>query len=149
MKGKIYIIRSHQTEDVYYGCTTQKYLSARFSCHKMDYIRWLNKQRNFITSFEIVKYEDAYIELVEEVEYETKEELKAREGFYIRNNNCINKTIPDRTGKEWRQTNYENNKEVISEKKKEHYQINKEKIIKKQKEYYEKNKDIINEKRRK
>ena len=95
MKGKIYIIRSHQTDDVYYGSTTQKYLSSRFSSHKSVYKKWLNNDRNYITSFEIIKYEDCYIELVEEVEYETKEQLKAKERFYIRNNKCVNSVTKD------------------------------------------------------
>ena len=42
MKGKIYIIRSHLTDDVYYGSTTQKYLSSRFGDHKANYKCYLN-----------------------------------------------------------------------------------------------------------
>ena len=125
MKGKIYIIRSHQTEDVYYGCTTQKYLSSRFASHKRDF----KNKPYYCTSFKIIQYEDCYIELVEEVEYENKDHLKAREGFYIRNNKCVNKYIPDRTDEEWR----EDNRDIKNEKGRKYWEINKDKINEKRK----------------
>ena len=82
MKGKIYIIRSHQTNDVYYGSTIQKYLSKRMCQHKEIYKLYLKNEINFITSFDIIKFEDAYIELVEEIEFENKEQLYALEGKF-------------------------------------------------------------------
>ena len=76
MKGKIYIIRSHLTDDVYYGSTTQKYLSSRFGDHKANYKCYLNENYHYTTSFDIIKFGDAYIELVEEINFETKEKVK-------------------------------------------------------------------------
>ena len=54
----------------------------------------------------------------------------------------LNKQIPKRSNKEWR----EENKEVLVEKKKEWYQANKEFIAERDKKYYEANKEIIAEK---
>ena len=60
-----------------------------------------------MTSFEVVKYLTAKIELVEEISCDTKKELLARERHYIENNTCVNKVIPGRTYKEWRKDNRE------------------------------------------
>jgi len=101
--GKIYAIRSHQTPDVYIGatCTT---LTKRLSEHKSHY----KKNNKYYTSFEILKYPDYYIELVEEVKCENKMELTRREGQIIRETeNCVNKVIAGRTNREWREDNKE------------------------------------------
>jgi hypothetical protein len=150
MKGFIYILRSHQTEDVYYGSTED--LSERMRTHKKNYKMWLNEKHNYITSYEIVKYKDAYMELLEEIEYNNKQELTTRVGYYIRNNICVNKVIPHRTRTEWREDKKDiirekkkiyrgENVEYIREKKKKEYEENKEKILERSKKFYEENKD--------
>jgi hypothetical protein len=132
MKGRVYAIRSHQTIDIYIGSTTQT-LSLRMGGHRRDYKR----QYNNLTSFHIVKYDDAYIELLEEVECNTKEELHAREGHYIRTLNCVNKCMTGRTDKQWREDNkeqqkeynalrYKDNKEERQEQARLHYKENSE-----------------------
>ena len=144
MKGKIYAIKSHKTKDIYYGSTIQKLLSSRLSCHKNNF----KNQKVYCSSYEIIKYNDAYIELVEEYDCDTKEQLKSREGYYIRNNDCVNKNIPDRTMKEW----YIDNKEKHDEKCKLYNKINKETISlyqkDYQKDYYEINKNKLDEDRK-
>ena len=136
-KGKIYCLRSHQTDDVYVGSTVES-LSNRKAKHKNAYKRFLNGKSNYVTSFEIIKYDDCYIELIEDCPCENKEQLSKKEGEYIRNMDCINKYVAGRTVKEYR----EDNKEKIKEKAKEYRENNKEKI----KEYYEDNKEKIKEK---
>jgi hypothetical protein len=107
--------------------------------HRKHYKQWLNKKGGYITSFEILKYEDAYIELLLEVEVESKQELYRLEGEQIRKHNCVNKNIAGRTIQEYNQDNsvhiaecranyYEDNKVKIAEQKANHYQDNKEKI---------------------
>jgi len=54
----------------------------------------------------------------------------------------LNKNIPTRTRKEYR----EDNKEVIAEKKKEYRKVNKEVLAEKKKEYHKVNKEVIREK---
>ena len=64
--GKIYTIRSFQTEKYYIGSTNHKTLSQRLSKHKSVYRTWLkDKDSCYVTSFEILKYDDCYIELLE------------------------------------------------------------------------------------
>jgi hypothetical protein len=43
--------------------------------------------------------------LVEKFPCESKDELHARERYYIENNECVNKYIPNRTNAEYRQDN--------------------------------------------
>ena len=128
MIGRIYIIKSKQTNKVYIGSTVET-LKKRFSKHKCS---------KTCSSREILKYDDAKIELLECYECENKEELRKKEGEYIRKYDCVNKKIEGRTDKEYRQEN----KEKIAE----YYQENKEAVLEYQKEYYEKNKEKINEK---
>jgi len=139
--GRVYSIRSHQTTDIYIGSTTQA-LSMRMSGHRKDYKCYLNKTRHYISSFDILKYEDAYIEIIFEGEFENKNSLSRKEGEYIRELPCINKRIEGRTHKEY----YEDNKERLNEKKKEYNEINREKIAKAHHDYWIKNKEIFHEK---
>jgi hypothetical protein len=76
------------------------------------------------TSREILQYEDAYIELVENYPCDTKEQLLKREGEVIRNTfNCINCCVSGRTQQQWR----EDNKEVLKQKQHEYDMKRKEK----------------------
>ena len=64
---------------------------------------------------------------MEDFPCDNKYELKARERNYIEGNLCINKNIPNRTNKEWKN-------------------VNEEKIKEFHKIYYEKNNTKLNEK---
>lgn len=135
--GKIYKMWSPQgtDEEVYYGST----------CNDLRFRKSSHKNTNVCSSkilFE--KYDDVRIELVEEYSCNNKAELNKREGHYIRENNCLNKIIPDRTLKEY----YENNKQKIAEKKREYYKNNKQKITEKKNEWRERNKEKILEQQR-
>ena len=79
--GKIYTIRSFQTDKYYIGSTNHKTLSQRLSKHKSNYKDWLkDKDSCYVTSFEILKYDDYYIELLELYPCNLKAELHKREG---------------------------------------------------------------------
>ena len=134
--GKIYAIRSHQTDKIYIGSTVDT-LSRRMTGHRSNYKQYKNKNNkyNFISSFNILEFDDAYIELLENCSCNSKEELLKREGELIRKTTCVNKCIPDRTQKEW----YQDNKEKLNEYRK----INKEKIVIQTKKYREANKEKI------
>jgi hypothetical protein len=88
--GKIYCIRSFQTEKVYVGSTCEK-LSKRMAHHRNAYKRYLNGKCNKVTSYDILKYDDAYIELIEYCPCDSREELCKKEGEHIRKNECVNK----------------------------------------------------------
>lgn len=139
--AKIYVIRSYKTDNVYIGSTTQS-LSKRFALH----VGHFKSQKKYYSSFEILKYGDSYIELLEEYPCDTKEQLLRKEGELIRQtNNCVNKVIAGRTTQEY----YVDNKDGISEKKKQYYADNKDGIIEKKKQYYIDNKNEIIEKQKK
>ena len=111
--GKIYSIRSHQTEQVYIGSTTQP-LSVRFGEHK----------RKPCSSREILQHSDAYIEIIENYPCADKNELNRREGNFIRTMDCVNKQIPGRTSAEY----HVDNKEHLNEQAKQYREDNKETI---------------------
>ena len=138
--AKIYKIVDNSNENIYIGSTCRT-LNVRLSDHKSDYKRFLRGLACNTRSFEIIKNDNYEIKLLETCEVKTKQELFARERFYIENNNCLNKCIPGRTFKEY----YYNNKEKIKENKKEYYHKNKEKIKENKKEYYDNNKEKIKE----
>lgn len=136
--GKIYKIESDETNDVYYGSTTQK-LSQRMAGHRSDYKRYKEGKFSFVTSFEILKYDDAKIYLVETFPCNSREELEARERHWIKNSDCVNRIQPGRTDKQY----YEDNKEIISQKHKQYREDNADKIKESNKQYKQDNKDKI------
>jgi len=136
--GYIYKLWSLQTEEIYIGSsTTDKRL--RLSAHKSQYKRFLQgKQKINYTSFEIVKYPDCKIEIIEKYPCNSRAELCKREGEIQRATECCNRNIAGRTHEEWREANKEYHKEW--------YQKNKDKGIKRMKEY---NKEFLEEKKKK
>ena len=135
-KGKIYKIISTISDLVYYGSTT-RILSYRLTDHRGHYRVYLKGKGQYYSSFELMKLDDAQIILVEDFPCENKKELHQRERFYIESNTCVNKNIPGRTEKEWR----EKNKEILLEKRREYIKQNSEKLKKQFKEWANNNKE--------
>lgn len=109
--GKIYMIYSIKNpEDRYYGSTTQS-LAKRFYQHTKD----LKKSLSSALLFEKYGIDGCKIELVEDFPCENKNQLRAREGYYIRLNDCVNKNIAGRSWKEYQDDYREKNKEKILE----------------------------------
>jgi len=123
-QGKIYKIISSECDLVYYGSTVQP-LNKRFSIHKSKFKRLTNGlTKQYCSSFKIIEKGNSEIVLVENYPCQNKIELELREAEYIKNNDCVNKIIPCRTIKEWREAN----REKILEQNKEYYQENKEQL---------------------
>ena len=80
-----------------------------------------------------------YIELIENCPCSSKDELRAKEGEWIRRIGTLNKRIEGRTDKQYR----EDNKETLTEQKKKYYEENKEHITEYKKQWHEKNRDIV------
>jgi len=160
--SKIYKISSLQCDKFYIGSTIET-LKKRLSKHKADYKRYIKGNKRYMTSFDIVKFDDAIIQLIKDVKCENRKELDRIEGECIleHHDRILNKCVAGRTLKEYYETNKEKikqkqkqyceaNKEIIKQKQKQYYETNKEyceankEIIKqKQKQYYETNKEII------
>ena len=103
--GYIYAIKSHLTTDIYIG-STSKNINKRYIDHKAHYKIYLKDPlncRSKCRSFEILKYDDHYIELLENVSYIDKKQLNIREGHHIVQNieNIVNKNIAGRTIQEF------------------------------------------------
>ena len=112
--GKIYQIVCLTTGQKYVGSTTQKTLAVRLAGHNKSFKCWKNGKYHFTSSFTILEQGNYQIELLETFPCNSKDELNAREGHYIRTIECVNKCVAGRTRKEWRETN----KTYITEKKK-------------------------------
>jgi hypothetical protein len=105
--GKIYAIKSPNTDKIYIGSTTQKYLSSRLTQHKCV--------KSNISSKEIINCGDAYIELIEMYPCNNIMELNKREGeIFNLYNNKVNKTQAGRTQKECKRIQYIKNSYKIN-----------------------------------
>ena len=100
--GKIYRIDCLTSGLVYFGATCKKTVAQRLAKHVNNYNTWVRNNTNkYMTSFEVLKNNNYIISLIEECPCENKDQLNARESFFIRNNDCVNKTIPNRTSGEY------------------------------------------------
>ena len=96
--GKIYKIVEIAYELCYIGSTTTR-LSSRLTQHRRCYDAYLHGKCTHISVYEIFDtfgFHNCKIELVESFPCASIEELRAREGYYIERNPCVNKTIPGR-----------------------------------------------------
>lgn len=148
-EGKIYKIVSFSTDKIYIGSTTME-LAKRLWHHQNDYKQFsLGKKKYISTSKEVLENEDATIYLIEKYPCNNKEELLAREGYYIETLECVNRINPNgKWTKEKAKKYYEDNKEQIAIKKKEYALKNKEKISNYLKKYCEEHKEELSKKKK-
>ena len=162
--GKIYCIRNNVDDDIYVGSTCQP-ISKRMAKHR-GYINDKRQQHRMLY-VKMVEHgvDNFYIELVEDCPCDNLEQLRRREGHFIRNMGTLNKNIAGRTesenkaqyyiehkehldevNKQYRESHpdemkqyctdrYERNKEEQSRQQKKRYQENKQDILQKQKIY--------------
>jgi hypothetical protein len=98
--SKIYKIVSDKTDKIYIGSTTEKYLSNRLAGHVTNYKRYKEgKSKAYVSSFKLLELESYEIILIEVFPCNSKDELNAREYYYIKqiNNNTVNENIPKKT----------------------------------------------------
>jgi hypothetical protein len=105
--SKIYKIVDNSSDKIYIGSTC-KPLSGRLSDHRSAF---KSEKCKYCTSFEILKNGDFDIILIEEVNCENVEQLRARERHHIERNICVNKSIPGHTKSESNKVYYEKHKE--------------------------------------
>ena len=119
--GKIYSIRNWVDDDIYVGSTTQT-LSKRMERHRGN----LNSEKcwnyRLYQKMRDVGKEHFYIELIEKYECNDIEELRKKEGEWIRKIGTLNQLVAGRT-------------------KKEHYIENRDRILAEQKEYADNHKE--------
>ena len=139
--AKIYKIVDNTNGNEYVGATCCKLLCQRLRGHKSGYKSWLEGKGSKLTSFDIIKNDDYYIELIENVKCKTRDELSKRERYWIKNIKCVNKCIPGRTWQEYRSENIEK----ITQVKKKYYDENREKLKSNRTKYIEDNREKINQ----
>ncbi len=132
-KAKIYKLISYETNKVYFGSTCEPYLSSRLAGHKATYKVYKKGASHYVSSYDIIKYDDCDIVLVENYPCKDKNELYARERYYIELDRraCVNNRVPIRAKgeyiKEWKTKNkdilrvkdaiwYQKNKDIIKQK---------------------------------
>jgi len=156
MIGRIYkIYRDADKKTVYIG-STFKTLCIRFSNHKSKFKRYLNGKCPFVSSFDIVKFNDADIHLIKEVEVKDKNELRQIEDDFITIYNDLGFNIinirraftTQNEKKEYFKQYYKQYCEQHKEQHKEYYEQHKEEQKEQNKEYYEQHKEEINMKRK-
>ena len=155
-QGKIYCIRNSISDDIYIGSTCQS-LSQRMAQHRRT-LKYgnLGGMKLYDLMIELGE-ENFYIELVEECPCENKDQLRKREGEFIREYQTgLNKKLAGRTSlkyyhdnkervKEYKKEYRKENKDKIREYDQKHYWENLEAILERQKRYRENNKDKIKE----
>lgn len=120
--GKMYQIYSQNSDKVYIGSTCSL-LRKRLQLHEGNYRAYKKGNANYITAFDVMKEGDYDIALIEHWPCESKQKLEEREGYWVKKykqtDNCINKFIPGRTRKQYRQDNAEIIKSKRKQKEKE------------------------------
>ena len=144
----IYKIVCNDTGKTYYGSTCKPQLCNRMTQHRANYKKYLEGKTNYTTSFSILEGGNYGYSLVEEYPCDSKQQLHARERYYIENNDCVNKVVPGRSRKEFYAAHkeqikayYEDNKEHIKEQQKSYNDAHKEQ----RKSYNDANKEHIKE----
>ena len=97
----IYKIFSPSTDEVYVGSSVRT-KEERFYKHKYDYKNYKLKKRRYCSSFEILKYDDCEINVLENFSCNNVKELHKREGYYQNEIKCVNKYIMSRTPEQYK-----------------------------------------------
>jgi YesN/AraC family two-component response regulator len=129
-QGKIYIIKCVSDEDLIYVGSTCRTLEERMKEHRrdMNYSKYENIK--LYAAMRELGSDTFHIELLENLECESRKQLTNREGEKIKEYRpVLNDRIEGRTPKEYQQ----DNKDYIKHKNAEHYKLNINKIKEHQK----------------
>ena len=109
--GKIYKIECLTTGLIYVGSTTKERLSQRMVEHRSHFKLYKDGKYHNVSCFKVLENDNYRIDLIEAVNANNKDELRAREGHYIKALDCVNKRIESRTKTEYCQDHKEDKKE--------------------------------------
>ena len=126
--GKIYQILNNVDDDVYVGSTCVP-LSRRMAKHRWCLKSSVSCNRPLYVKMEELGVDNFYIELLEEYPCDNKEQLNAREGYYIRSMATLNMVIAGRSNQQWQA----DKKDRISRNHKQYHEASKEQIHEKKK----------------
>jgi hypothetical protein len=86
--GSIYKITSQSTNKIYIG-STRKDIKHRFKQHQLSYDIAVGKKQLYISSFEILKYGDAKIELIKNVDCKPDELVQIEKQEILKNHDIV------------------------------------------------------------
>lgn len=132
--GKIYKLVSDETDKIYIGSTCTL-LCKRLWQHQNSYKQWkIDSSNDCITSFQLFQLGDVDIILIENYPCGDKNELHARERYWIEQNKeiIVNKVFPNKLfelgkveyNKQYSRKYREENKEALSIIKKQYNKVN-------------------------
>jgi hypothetical protein len=109
------MIVSNKTDKIYIGSTKKYEIEKRMSEHKNNAKYWTEGKTHYTSSFEIIKFGDAKIKLIESYPCYNKTQLLMRERYYIDlyRDLCVNIQTPIHTEEERKEN------KIIYEKRKE------------------------------
>ena len=142
--GKIYKILNTVDDDCYVGSTTQP-LSKRMAKHRQVMNAETKRDRLLYTKMRILGVDKFYIELLECFPCDSIEQLRKREGHYIKELGTLNHLVAGRTKTEWSLEHAEQKKETD----KQYYLENHDHILTRQKEYRENHKEEMKDYKKK
>ena len=147
LTGRIYVVKSPNTNMVYVGSTTLS-LKERFDSHLSD---WRTKDsKSCSTSRLIIDEGDAYIDLLEEVQVESVRELaKFEQQWLDKIPNTVNRIrayISEKEKKDKQKIYHETHKKEHLQSFKKYYETHREKVLKQQKIYQETHREKRNDK---
>ena len=134
--AKTYQMLNTITNDVYVGSTCSSLAKRMYDHRRMALSKphWRVYQK-----FAELGHNNFYIELIESYPCNCRDELRAREGHYIRERGTLNKKIAGRTDAEYQADNRENK----NEKQKEYAKQHKEERSEYHKKWYAENRNAI------
>ena len=119
--GRIYKILNYIDNEVYVGSTCQP-LSKRMVAHRAAANKPKKQHSPLYTKMNEYGIENFYIELIEPYPCKNNEELRKREGHYIREFGTLNKNIAGRSQQEYSRDRHQNNREKELARSKEYRQ---------------------------
>lgn len=137
--GKVYQILNTITDDAYIGSTCQP-LSKRMAKHRVNVNQITTQHRPLYVKMKEIGVDNFYIELLEECPCDNKEQLRKKEGQYIREIGTLNCWLAGRTLQEYKEDNKDKIKQQICKYKEE----NKDRVKQQNQTYAIEHKDEIN-----
>jgi len=140
-KGKIYKILNTIDDEIYVGSTVND-LSVRMIKHRSNSKAGCTPL--ILRHMREIGAQHFYIELIENYPCNSVQELKAKEGEWIRKLGTLNKQVAGRTKAEW----YEDNQEHCRKQWKEYRDEHKEEIAEMKRDWNQRNIEHVKERRR-
>ena len=128
--GKIYKVLNNVDDDCYVGSTTQP-LSKRMASHRKCMNCVAKRDRILYTKMRDLGVGNFYIELIEEYPCDNVEQLRKREGYFIRELGTLNHVVAGRSKSEWTVENIEH----VKGHSKANHEANRDKRLKLMSEY--------------